>query len=91
MTGVTPRMGKLYDGRNVATRPIPVIVDISEARANAAAAADQRPKGTVVNMPSKPRPSGADTIFGTQIPGTNPMGNSTSGVYDPMVGIDHTM
>lgn len=90
MTGVRPRVSKMYDGRNVATRPIPVIVDVSEARAIAAAAADQRPKAAVVNMPSKPRPTGADTIFGTQV---SSLANVTSvaGIYDPAGGIDHTV
>ena len=90
MTGVQPRMSKMYDGKNVATRPIPVIVDISEARAIAAAAADQKPKGAVVNMPSKPRPSGADTIFGTQVGSLAGFVNG-AGIYDPAVGIDHTV
>lgn len=90
MTGVRPRMAKMYDGKNVATRPIPVIVDVSEARAIAAAASDQRPKGQVVNMPSKPRPRGADTIFGGQVANLAGFVNG-AGVYDPMVGIDHTV
>ena len=38
--GVRPAMKKMYDGRNVATRPIPIIVDTSDLRAIAAAAAD---------------------------------------------------
>lgn len=86
VTGVRANMGKMYDGRNVATRPIPVIVDVSEARAIAAAAADTRPKGEVINMPSKPRPTAADTIFGTPVAN---IGNVRGGVYDPAVGIDH--
>lgn len=88
MTGTTPRMSKMYDGRNVAVRPIPIVVDTSEARAIAAAAGDQKPLGNVVNMPSKPRPTGADTIFGTAVPRS---ANPVSGVYDPAVGIDHTL
>lgn len=88
MTGSRPVMHKMYDGKNVATRPIPIIMDVSEARAIAAAAADQKPKGSVVNMPSKPRPSGADTIFGTVVPGSATVGGAN---YDPAVGIDHTM
>ena len=86
MTGVRPVMNQMYNGKNVATRPIPVVVDVSEARAIAAAASDQAPKGTVVNMPSKPRPSGADTIFGTQVPRSATV---QGGVYDPAAGIDH--
>lgn len=86
LTGMRPRMSKMYDGKNVATRPIPVIVDVSEARAIAAAAADSKPKGAVVNMPSKPRPTGADTIFGGRTPN---LANLPTAVYDPAVGIDH--
>lgn len=86
VTGVRPRVSKMYDGRNVATRPIPVIVDVSEARAIAAAAADQTPKVSVVNMPSKPRPTGADTIFGTQVPRSAQVNGA---VYDPAAGIEH--
>ena len=86
MTGVTPRVSKMYDGRNVATRPIPIVIDVSEARAIAAAAGDQKPLGAVVNMPSKPRPTGADTIFGTPVARSATV---NGGVYDPMVGIDH--
>lgn len=88
MTGVRPAMQKMYDGRNVATRPIPLIVDTSEARAIAAAAADQAPKGAVVNMPAKPRPTAADTIFGVQVPRSATV---AGGVYDPSAGIDHTL
>lgn len=88
MTGVRPMMNKMYDGKNVATRPIPIIVDVSEARAIAAAAADQAPKGAVVNMPSKPRPTAADTIFGTAVPRSATV---NGGVYDPSAGIDHTV
>lgn len=88
MSGVRPMMNKMYDGRNVATRPIPVIVDVSEARAIAAAAADQAPKGAVVNMPSKPRPTAADTIFGVQVPRSATVAGA---VYDPSAGIDHTV
>ena len=86
MTGVAPRMNKMYDGRNVAIRPIPVIVDVSEARAIAAAAADQQPKASVVNMPSKPRPTAADTIFGTQVPRSAQVNGA---VFDPAAGIEH--
>ena len=88
MTGVRATVNKMYDGRNVATRPIPVIVDVSEARAIAAAAADQRPKASVVNMPSKPRPTAADTIFGSQVPRSAVV---NGGVYDPASGIEHTI
>lgn len=88
MTGVRANMQKMYDGRNVACRPIPVIVDVSEARAIAAAAGDQKPLGNVVNMPSKPRPTAADTIFGVQVPRSATVNGA---VYDPSAGIDHTL
>lgn len=83
--GFRPRMNKLYDGKNVATRPIPIIVDASEARAIMAAAADQKPLGTVVNMPSKPRPTGADTIFGTPVARSATV---AGGVAEPAFGTD---
>lgn len=86
MTGVRPTVNKMFDGRNIATRPIPIIVDVSEARAIAAAAGDQAPLGNVVNMPSKPRPTAADTIFGVGVPRAAQI---NSGVYDPSAGIDH--
>lgn len=88
LSGMRPRMNKMYDGRNVATRPIPLIVDVSEARAIMAAAGDSKPKGSVVNLPAKPRPSGADTIFGTPVARSAQI---NGGVYDPAVGIDHTV
>lgn len=81
---VRPRMSKMYDGRNVATRPIPVIVDTSELRAIAAAAADQRPKGKAVNMPSGPRPRGATVVLGSK---TASLARVTAGVIDPATGI----
>jgi len=86
-TGVAPTLHKMFDGR-MATRPIPVIVDTSELRAIAAAAGDQAPLGAVVNMPSKPRPTGTDTIFGS------PVSRSASvrgGVYNPSAGVDKTL
>lgn len=86
--GVRPRMQKMYDGRNVAVRPIPLIVDNSEARAIAAAAGDQKPLGNVVNMPSKPRPTAADTIFGTPVARS---ANVAGAVYNPAVGIDNIL
>lgn len=88
MTGVRPMMNQMYNGKNVATRPIPIVIDVSEARAIAAAAADQAPKGAVVNMPSKPRPTGADTIFGVAVPRSATVQGA---VYDPSAGIDHTV
>lgn len=88
MTGVTPRTSAMYTGRNVATRPIPLVIDVSEARAIAAAAGDQKPLGEVVNMPSKPRPTAADTLFGTGVPRSATV---NGGVYDPSAGISKTL
>jgi len=88
--GSKPRMKQMYTGRNVATRPIPVIVDESDRRAIAAAAADQRPKTSAVQMPSLPRPSGADTVFGTKIAGAP--GNAITdraAVFNPLTGLDN--
>jgi len=87
-TGVRPAMKKLYDGRNTATRPIPLIVDSSEARAIAAAAADQRPKSEVVNFPSGPLATKAVEVFGTVVPGSTRV---NGGVYNPAVGADNTL
>jgi hypothetical protein len=81
---VRPRMSKMYDGRNVATRPIPIITDTSELRAIAAAAGDNRPRGDVVNMPSGPRPVGAKTILGTRI---GSLGGINASTFDPAAGI----
>lgn len=84
-------MTKLYDGRNVATRPIPVIVDSSERRAIAAAAADQKPKTSAVQFPTTgPRPGGADAVFGTKVtgaPGSVIDGRSAS--FNPITGTDN--
>lgn len=85
--GVRPMMNKMFDGR-MATRPIPLIVDVSEARAIAAAAGDQAPLGKVVNMPSKPRPTAADTIFGSEVPRAAQI---NSAVYDPSAGVSKTL
>lgn len=73
-----PRMTKLFDGRNMATRPIPVIHDSSDDRAIRAAAADQKPLGEMVNMPSGPRPKSG--IFGKT---TNAGAKVRGGKYNP--------
>ena len=89
-TGVRPRMTKLYDGRNVATRPIPIVVEVSDMRAIAAAAADQAPKAVNVNMPSGPRPKmDATAVFGQKIPSPGDNGGSTGAVFNPSSGLDH--
>lgn len=86
ITGVRPTMNAMFTGRNIAVRPIPVQIDVSEARAIAAAASDQQPKTAVVNMPSKPRPTAADTIFGTPVARSAQVNGA---VYDPSAGIEH--
>jgi hypothetical protein len=85
---VKPQMSQMYNGLNVATRPIPVITDYGDVLAAKAAAADQRPRTEAVNMPSKPRPSGADTVFGTQVPGSYQF---SGGVYNPASGVEETL
>ena len=88
--GVRPRMNQFYNGRNTATRPIPLIVDSSEIRAINAAAADQEPKAYAVNMPSGPRPVGAEQVFGTPVAGAP--GNAVSqraGVFNPWTGTEN--
>jgi hypothetical protein len=85
---VKPRMSKLYDGRNVATRPIPVITDYGDALALRAAAADQRPKAKAVNMPSAPHPVGGSVVLGTKVAGATRL---TGGVFNPATGLgEHT-
>lgn len=87
--GVAPKMSKMYDGRNVATRPIPLVVESSDVLAARAAAADQRPKAQNVNMPSGPRPKmDATTVFGKKISSPGDAANSGA-VYNPAAGLDH--
>lgn len=91
--GVPPRMNKVYDGRNVATRPIPLIVDESERRAILAAAADQRPKASSVNFDTsglnavQPNSSTAQSVFGTQIRSGGDV--MATGVFNPLTGTDN--
>ena len=89
--GVRPAMKKMYDGRNVATRPIPLIVDESERRAIAAAAADQKPKLSAVQFPTVgPRPGGADAIFGTKVTGApGNVINGRSATFNPLTGTEN--
>jgi hypothetical protein len=84
-SGVRPRMSKMYDGKNTATRPIPIIVDESERRAIAAAAADSKPKTSAVNMPHGPRPGGGTAVFGEKVTGAP--GNVAKGAtFNPITG-----
>lgn len=87
-TGVRPRMSKMYDGRNTATRPIPIIVDASEVRAIRAAAGDSRPLTAVVNFPSAPLATQAAEVFGAIVPGSTVV---RGGIYNPAVGNDQTI
>lgn len=80
-----PKMHKLFTGRGK-TRSIPLIVDSSEKRAIAAAAADQRPKGKAVNFPQGPRVGGVNDVFGTKV-GT---GGFKGGVTNPS-GLNETI
>lgn len=80
-----PKMKKMFDGRNMATRPIPVIVDESERRAIAAAASDSKPLGDVVQMPSGPRAKAGGTgVLGKPVRGGAKV---NGGVYNP-IGVD---
>lgn len=90
--GVKPQMQKVYDGKNTATRPIPLIVEESDRRAILAAAADSKPKAESVNWPSQktaaaPAGSGiAQSVFGARIASGGDV--MRSGVFDPATGTD---
>lgn len=85
---VKPRMSAMYNGMNVATRPIPIINDYGDQLALLAAAADQRPKGYAVNLPSGPRPAGTAAVFGTPVRGA---ARVRGGVFNPATGLgEHT-
>ena len=88
-SGVRPRMQKMYDGRNTATRPIPIIVDSSEVRAINAAAADQRPKTSAVQFNTNKRPVTSEAIFGTKVTGPGGVIDSRAGVFQPVTGTDN--
>lgn len=85
-TGVRPRVQKMYDGRNTATRPIPIIHDSADDRAIAAAAADQKPKTSAVQWPmsSKGVKGVSDAVFGKTIAAP---GNVAKGApFEPLTG-----
>ena len=84
--GTRPTMRKMFDGKGK-TRPIPVIVDTSELRAIAAAAADSTPKLAAVNWPTTPR-VGPSVVFGTKVTGATRV---AGGIYNPAIGADHTI
>ena len=86
--GVRPRMSKMFDGRNMATRPIPVDVYESDRRAIAAAAADSKPKTDAVQWPGGPRPAGvADAVFGKKV--SAPGNVAKAAKFDPLTGTDN--
>ena len=89
--GVRPNVQKVYDGRNVATRPIPLIVDSSEARAIAAAAADAKPKAESVNwnVSGTAASSGpiAAAVFGVQVASGGDV--MRTGVFNPATGTEN--
>lgn len=76
---VKPNMHKMYDGRNVATRPIPVILDSGDMRAIASAAIQQRPLGQVVNFPAT-RHIKVPGVLGARAAGAESV---NAGVYNP--------
>lgn len=84
--GVRPAMKKMFDGRNMATRPIPLIVDSSEVRAINAAAADQRPKTSAVQFNTNQRPVTAAAVFGTKVTGPGGVIDSRSASFQPVTG-----
>lgn len=85
---VRPAMKKMFDGRNIATRPIPVQIDSSDLLAIKVAAANQRPKTYAVKMASGPRPTGSDVVFGTQVAGGSKL---AMGVFNPASGVQETI
>lgn len=84
----SPNMRKMYDGRNVATRPIPVYHDISDMRAIAVAASDQQSRVSAVNMPSAPSVAGVEGVFGSKVAGAVSI---KAGVFNPASGRDATL
>lgn len=86
--GKRPTVTKLYDGLNVATRPIPLIEDSGTKRASEAAAIDQTPKRKATQMPSGPRVGGVDAVFGKKVAGGP---GSKGGVFNPATGVEKTI
>jgi hypothetical protein len=91
--GVKPQIQKVYDGRNVATRPIPLVIEASDARAIAAAAADSKPKAESVNWNvTNSLAAGAGTptaqsVFGTRVSSGGDI--MRSGVFNPATGTEN--
>jgi hypothetical protein len=77
-------MSQMYTGLNVATRPIPIINDYSDQIAARVAAANQRPKGFAVNMPSGPRPPGIASVLGSKVGGATSV---RGGVFNRATGL----
>jgi hypothetical protein len=78
-----PKMSKMYDGRNVATRPIPILHDSSEDRAIGAAAADSKPLGEIVNFPTTKHVN-VKGVLGTKVAGSAKV---RGGNYNP-IGVE---
>lgn len=76
---VSPRMHKMFDGRNIATRPIPVIHDTSDDRAITSDAIQQAPRGEIMNFPQGPRPK-AGVVLGQKVRGG---AKTKAGTYNP--------
>lgn len=88
-SGVRPRMQKMYDGRNTATRPIPLIVDQSEIRAINAAAADSSPKTAAVQFPTNQRPITSSAVFGSRVTGPGGVIDNRAATFSPITGTDN--
>lgn len=80
-------MKKMFDGRNMATRPIPINHDSADDRAIAAAAADQRPKTSAVQWKGSPVTGVQEAVFGKQVAAP---GNVARGAtFNPLTGTDN--
>ena len=85
----TPQMKHMFTGLDMATRPIPVFYDQPDRLAVAVAASEQRPRGDIVNMPSRPSVMGVEGVFGTPVGAGNPNSPKfTAGIFNPSVGRD---
>ena len=83
-----PHMKKFYDGRNVATRPIPLIVDSSELKAIRVAASEQKSVAKATKFPQGPRVGGVADVFGVKI---GSAGTGSQGQFNPGSGLDSTI
>jgi hypothetical protein len=65
-----------------------LIIDSADRRAIMTAAADQRPKGSVVSFPTGPRPLGVDAVFGTKVGGATEFRGA---VFNPAIGVENML